>query len=68
MARIVEVEPGDVLVFSNIGFVDQDTVKALGNVIKHLHVKFAIFEGDVDISVVREVAIEAGGDDAVAGA
>jgi len=68
MARIVEVEPGDVLVFGNVGHVDSTTVKALGSVIKHLHVKFAVFEGEVDISVVREVAMEAGGDDAVAGA
>lgn len=60
MAQLVKLEPGDILVFSNVGdvFEDDETLERFGRTMKDLGVEHVLFfEGDVDLSKVSADAV-----------
>lgn len=60
MAQLVKLEPGDILVFSNVGdvFAEDDALERLGRTMRELGVEHLLFfEGDVDLSKVSADAV-----------
>lgn len=60
MAQVVKLEPGDILVFANVGdaFIDGDTVERLVSTLRELGIEHILaFEGDVDLSKVSADAV-----------
>ena len=51
-ARVLLVEPGDVLVFSNVGDFDAEQLAALGRGLQPAGIHGVFFSGHVDLSVL----------------
>ncbi|MFG2826102.1 hypothetical protein ACGFWI_01245 [Streptomyces sp. NPDC048434] len=64
MAQVVKLEPGDVLVFSNVGdevLSDGHTLDSLSEALRSVGIDQAIvFAGEVDLSKVRGDAVAGG--------
>lgn len=64
MAQVVKLEPGDVLVFANVGdgvLSDGHTLDSLSEALRSVGIEQAIvFAGDVDLSKVRDGAVAGG--------
>lgn len=60
MAQLVKLEPGDILVLSNVGdvFADDEALDRFGRSMKELGVeRVFFFEGEVDLSKVSADAL-----------
>jgi carbonic anhydrase len=60
MAQLVKLEPGDILVFGNVGetFADGESVECLSRLLRELGVEHVlVFEGDVDLGRVSADAV-----------
>jgi hypothetical protein len=63
MAQLVEVEPGDVLVFANAGRFPRECLPMLNEINERLDVKVFVFEGAAEVSVIRRALLKSDSDD-----
>jgi hypothetical protein len=66
MASLVQLEDGDILVFSNTDIADSGNQQEVAAWFRRHGITAVVFDGEVDVSVVRKLVAEAS--DAVEGA